>query len=182
MAKRFPAFEQPHLDFIAQQHIYFTATAAPTGRVNLSPKGMDSLKVLGPNRLIWLNYTGSGNESAGHLLEDPRMTVMWCSFETRPLILRAYGTASVVYKGQPGWDDLASHFDVGTGARQIFDLTVDLVQTSCGYAVPKMEFTEDRDTLSKWADGKGEDGIRAYWDEKNRETLDGATTGIEEFL
>lgn len=178
MAKQFSGFTEDHTSFIAEQQIFFVATAAPTGRVNLSPKGRDSLRVLGPNRLIWLNLTGSGNETAAHLLESPRMTVMWCSFTTRPLILRAYGTARTIHNGTEEWDALHARFPDQPGARQIYDLDVDLVQTSCGYAVPFMDYREPRDTLKSWAEKKGPDGIAAYWEEKNTISLDGRPTGI----
>ena len=151
----------------------------PEGRVNLSPKGMDSLRVLGPNRILWLNLTGSGNETATHLRESPRMTLMWCSFTTRPLILRAYGSANVTHHGEPGWEALSTQFPAQPGARQIYDLAVDLVQTSCGYAVPFMEFVEDRPVLGTWAEAKGPEGIADYWAEKNATSLDGKPTGIE---
>ena len=182
MAKQFDQIEDAHKAFIEAQHIFFSGSAAPTGRVNISPKGMDSLRILGPNRIAWLNVTGSGNETAGHLAQDPRMTLMWCSFEKRPLILRCYGTAKAVQCTDPEWDGFMEMFGTPIGARQVYDMTVDLVQTSCGYAVPFMEFSGDRDTLTKWSEDKGPDGIRAYWDEKNRHTLDGAPTGIEAHL
>ncbi|WP_137699919.1 pyridoxamine 5'-phosphate oxidase family protein [Marimonas lutisalis] len=176
MAKQFPALEDVHKAFIEDQHIFFTGTAAPTGRVNISPKGSDSLRVLGPNRILWRNLTGSGNETAGHLLQENRMTLMWCSFTTRPLILRAYGTARTIHAGDPDWDALGAHFPPHPGARQVYDMAIDLVQTSCGYAVPFMDFQCDRDTLDKWSEDKGEDVIRTYWAERNSVTLDGAPT------
>ncbi|WP_238367057.1 pyridoxamine 5'-phosphate oxidase family protein [Mesobacterium pallidum] len=179
MAKQFPAFEEAHTRFIAEQHMFFVATAAATGHVNVSPKGRDSLRVLGPNRLIWLNLTGSGNETAGHLAQVNRMTVMWCSTTTRPLILRAFGTARTLHHDAPDWDDMVAQFGNPPGARQVYDMDVTLVQTSCGYAVPFMEFRSERDTLETWANDKGPEGIRAYWEEKNTQTLDGAPTGIE---
>ncbi len=180
MAKQFEQIDLTHKDFIEAQHIYFCGTAAPEGRVNLSPKGMDSLRVMGPNRIIWLNLTGSGNETAGHLQQSPRMTLMWCSFEKRPLILRTYGTARAIHRTDPDWGQLAHEFGpVPLGARQIYDMTVDLVQTSCGYAVPYYDNPRPRDTLVKWADDRGPEGIQDYWQEKNTQTLDGAPTGIE---
>lgn len=179
MAKQFPAFDATHTRFIADQHMFFVGTAAATGQVNVSPKGSESLRVLGPNRLIWLNLTGSGNETAGHLAQVNRMTVMWCSYTRRPLILRAYGTARTLHRDAPDWDELAAHFGAPLGARQIYDMQVGIVQTSCGYAVPFMEFQSHRDTLDRWAEDKGEDGLRTYWDERNRATLDGLPTGIE---
>lgn len=178
MAKQFPALDAAHRKFIEEQHLFFTGSAGPEGRVNISPKGMDSLRVLGPNRIVWMNLTGSGNETAGHLLEANRMTLMWCSFTTRPLILRAYGSARTVQPGDADWADLAAHFPAHRSARQIFDVTVDMVQTSCGYAVPFMDYREERDTMQKWVDGKSDEEIRAYWDERNRTTIDGKPTGV----
>lgn len=178
MAKQFDSLDDTQSAFIADQHLFFVATAAPDGHVNLSPKGMDSLRVLGPNRIVWLNYTGSGNETAGHLLQANRMTLMWCSFGKRPMILRVYGTAQTVHVDDTAWPELAQHFDVGPGARQIFEMSVDLVQTSCGYAVPMMEFQQNRDVLVTHHRNLGEAKIREYWRDKNTETLNGAPTGI----
>ena len=178
MAKRFDRLEDDHRRFIAEQHIFFTGSAAPTGRVNVSPKGMDSLRVIGPDRILWMNLTGSGNETAGHLLEDPRMTLMWCSFTLRPLILRAYGTALTFHRGDDGWAQRAAEFPGHHGARQIYDVAIDLVQTSCGYAVPFMDHAGDRDTLEKWAAAKSDDDLRAYRQEKNTLTIDARPTGL----
>lgn len=180
MAKQFDRIEEAHKRFIEDQHLYFVGSAAREGRVNVSPKGMDSLRIMGPNRIVWLNLTGSGNETAGHLKDVNRMTLMWCSFTTRPLILRCYGTAETVHPRDASWDDLYGLFDDHLGARQIYDMSVEMVQTSCGYAVPFFDNPRERDTLTKWSDDKGEDGILAYWDEKNRATIDGADTGIFE--
>ena len=177
MGKRFERLDDSHRRFIAEQHLYFVATAAPEGRVNLSPKGMDSLRVLGPNRILWLNLTGSGNETAGHLLESPRMTLMWCAFTARPMILRAFGTARTIRPDDAEWAELAAQFPPQRGARQIFDLAVDLVQSSCGYAVPFMDFRGDRDTLRHWTEDKSDAELRAYWRERNAETIDGKPTG-----
>lgn len=180
MAKRFDSLDPRLIAFIDQQKVFFVATAPlPGGRVNLSPKGMDSLRVLSPNRILWLNVTGSGNETAAHLARDPRMTLMWMSLDARPMILRCYGTARAVHRSEADWPALAAHLPALPGARQVIDLAVDLVQTSCGYAVPLAAPPRERDTLRRWAEDKGEDGIRAYWDERNRETIDGAPTGIE---
>lgn len=180
MAKQFPEIEDAHRAFIEAQPLFFTGTAAAAGRVNVSPKGMDSLRILTPNRLIWRNLTGSGNESAAHVADIPRMTLMWCSFTTRPLILRVYGSARAVHRGDADWTALDAHFAPDFAARQIFDVAVEMVQTSCGYAVPFMDNPRPRDTLAKWAGDKGEVGIKAYWAEKNTLTLDGVATGIVE--
>lgn len=179
MAKQFPGFTDDHCGFVAAQHIFFVATTAPDARINLSPKGMDSLRITGPNALCWLNLTGSGNETAAHLPLDGRMTVMWCGFEKRPMILRAYGRARMIHRGDAGWAAAAAPFPDTPGARQICEMTVDLVQTSCGFAVPFMDFAGERPTLRDWATGKGEDGLRTYWDERNRTSVDGLPTGIE---
>lgn len=179
MGKQFDQLSDDHVKTIEAQHMFFCATAAPDGLVNLSPKGMDSLRVLGPNRIVWLNMTGSGNETAAHLKEHPRMTLMWCSFTTRPVILRTYGTARCLHRDAEDWGTLIDLFGERPEARQIYDLTIDMVQTSCGYAVPFFDFVGDHDTLKKWADDKGPDGIRTYWDTRNRQNLDGKPTGIE---
>lgn len=178
MAKQFASFEDDHLTTIAAQHMFFVGAAAPEGRVNISPKGMDSLRVTGPNEVVWLNVTGSGNETAGHLQRDPRMTLMWCSFEKRPMILRAYGSAQTLHPRDARWAGLYALFPPIPGARQIYVMAVDMVQTSCGYAVPFYDHVGPRDTLRRWAEQKGDEGVAAYWDEKNRETLDGYPTGI----
>lgn len=164
--------------FIQRQKMFFVATAAGDGRINISPKGMDSLRVPGPNRVVWLNLTGSGNETAAHLLENDRMTVMFCAFEGEPLILRLYGHARIVHPRDPAWQELIGLFPSLPGARQIVDLDVDLVQTSCGAGVPLFEFKAERQELRHWLDNKGEDGIRQYWEQKNRLSLDGRPTGI----
>lgn len=180
MAKQFPRLEEQHHTFIEEQHLFFVGTAAPDGRVNVSPKGMDSLRVQGPDRIQWMNLTGSGNETAGHLLEANRMTLMWCSFTTRPLILRVYGSARTVHPGDNDWAGLAQQFPEHRSARQIFDLSIDLVQSSCGYAIPFMDYRSERDTMQKWVDSKTDDQIRTHWVEKNYETIDGKPTGISD--
>ncbi len=180
MAKRFDHIEDDHRAFIEAQHLFFTGTAAPDGRVNVSPKGMDCLRVLGPNRIVWLNWTGSGNETAAHLLQSDRMTLMWCSFETRPLILRAYGRARAIHPHDRAWAGLASHFNANFAARQIFDMAVEMVQTSCGYGVPLLEYRGERDVLPRWAEARGPEGIRRYWAERNTTSIDGFPTGIIE--
>lgn len=177
MAKQFDHLTDPIRRFIAAQHIVFVATAAETGRVNLSPKGMDSLRIMGPNRILWRNLTGSGNETAGHLKRVNRMTLMWCGFEKQPMILRAYGSARTVQEGDADWSELNGLFPEETGARQVFDMAVDMAQTSCGYAVPFFDYAGERDVLHDWADRKGRDGVRAYWAEKNATTIDGFPTG-----
>jgi hypothetical protein len=180
MASQHPEISDKLRDFISRQHVYFVATATADSRVNLSPKGIDSLRVLGPNRVVWLNLTGSGNESAAHVLADGRMTVMFCAFAGPPMILRLYGRARVVHRNDADWAELLAHFPEQRGVRQLFDLDVDLVQTSCGFGVPLMEFSADRTQLTDWADRKDDDGIRAYWEQKNQRSIDGLPTEILE--
>ena len=180
MAEQFQSLEPQHVAFIGQQHIFFTATAGAEGYINLSPKGMDSLRVVDSNTVIWLNLTGSGNESAAHVRENGRMTIMFCSFEKKPLILRLYGRATVCHPRDADWPALSALFPEHSGARQIFTLKLDMVQTSCGYAVPYLDFRADRPMLANWAAARGEEGLRTYWAEKNTCSLDGKDTGIFE--
>jgi hypothetical protein len=139
---------------------------------------MDSLRVLDAKRVVWLNVTGSGNETAAHLQQDPRMTLLFCAFDGAPLILRLYGAARVIHHADPDWTELAGELPRLPGARQIFDLRIDLVQTSCGMAVPYFEHVGDRELLADWATKKGDPGLRAYWEEKNQTSLDGLATNI----
>lgn len=178
MGRQYSAISDRHREFIERQRLYFVATAAADGRVNLSPKGMDSLRVLGPDRVAWLNLTGSGNETAAHLREIPRMTLMFCAFEGDPLILRLYGQARAVHPRDGEWALLLPLFPEQPGARQIIDLRVELVQTSCGFGVPLFDYVGQREELTRWSERKGEAGIREYWETKNRTSLDGRPTGI----
>ena len=167
-----PKFQQ----FIENQKIFFVATATADSRINLSPKGMDSLRVVNANRVIWLNMTGSGNETAAHIQENPRMTLMFTAFEDNPLILRLYGTAKAIHNDDAEWQLLFPLFPSIPGARQIFDLNVDLVQTSCGMAVPLYDYVGEREQLNTWAAKKGKEGLKTYWEEKNSVSLDGKPT------
>ena len=178
MGKQFEAFEAPHLKLIGESHIFFVGTAAEDGRVNVSPKGGDALRVLSPTRIIWRNITGSGNETAGHLAKVNRITLMWCSFGPKPMILRAYGTARAIHPFDADWAEMDGHFPPHDGARQVFDVAVEMVQSSCGFNVPFMEFSGHRDTLDKWTEQKGRDGVKTYWEERNGQTIDGFPTGI----
>ena len=166
--------------FIEAQQMFFVATAAPSGRVNLSPKGMTSLKVMSPERILWLNLSGSGNETAAHLRESDRMTLMFCAFEGPAKILRVYGQAKAYHPRDPEWAELASYFPAMAGARQIFDLAIDLVQVSCGTGVPHYEYQGQRgpEELEPFYAKMGPDGVREYWRKKNQVSVDGRPTGI----
>lgn len=164
--------------FIQRQKIFFVGTAVDDGRVNVSPKGLDTLSVVTEDRVVWLNLTGSSNETAAHLRRNDRITLMFCAFEGDPLILRLYGHAQVFHPRDAEWDSLITLFPALPGARQIIDMSIDLVQTSCGFGVPFFEFKADREQLEEWAEKKGPEGIRKYWEEKNQISLDGKPTGI----
>lgn len=180
MGKQYASLSEKLAEFIAEQKVFFVGTATADSRVNISPKGMDSFRVLSNNRVIWLNVTGSGNETSAHVQLDPRMTIMFCAFEGPPLILRLYGTARVVHKNDDDWQALFAHFSPIAGARQIFDLSIELVQTSCGMAVPYYAHTGDRELLSDWAKNKGDDGLMQYWADKNQSSIDNIPTHIIE--
>lgn len=182
MAARYPELSKTHINFVEEQHLFFVGTAADQGRVNVSPKGMDSLRVLGPNRLVWLNLTGSGNETAAHMRENSRMTVMFCSFSAKPLILRVYGTAEAIHNNDDKWDELTALFPHHPARRQIFDLTIDLVQTSCGFGVPVFDLVEHRNTLAENLKKKEQEGIENYWRKKNTKSIDDKETGISDVL
>ena len=166
--------------FIRAQKVFFVATAAADGRVNLSPKGMDSLRIVSATKIVWLSVSGSGNETAAHLLEDPRMTLMFCAFEGDALITRLYGTAKTLYPRHEGWDELLKLFPKMAGSRQIFEMDIDLIQTSCGTGVPIMKFESERgpSELLPYYEEMGEDGVKAYWSRKNVKSIDGKDTGI----
>jgi hypothetical protein len=178
MGKQFSEISEAHQRFIAEQHILFVGTADATGYVNVSPKGMDSIRILSPNRALLLNLTGSGNESAAHVAAVARMTVMFTSFTKRPNVMRLYCNARAVHRLDDDWATLSAHFPDRYDARQIFDLNVEMVQTSCGYSIPFYEYQGERDTLDKWSEDKGPEGVETYWRERNTTTLNGKPTDI----
>ena len=173
MASKLNHITDMHKSFIGKQKIFFIGTAPKDGRINVSPKGMDTLRVIDRNTIYWLNLTGSGNETAAHVVENERMTIMFCAFEGKPLILRLYGSARVFGRKDPKWSKMSSFFSDIPGARQVFEFNVDLVQSSCGFAVPLYTFERDRENLVKWAVNKGEKELDTYRAEKNTRSLDG---------
>lgn len=178
MAKFFTEIDSTTREFIENQKIFFVGTAAKDGRVNVSPKGLDSLKVIDKKTVIWLNLTGSGNETAAHILDTNRMTLMFCAFESKPLILRLYGSAQAINRDHEKWNEYYAHFGEYTGARQIFEVTLESGQNSCGMAVPEFNFVGDRHLLEVAHDKKGPEKMRDYWSEKNMESIDGLPTGL----
>lgn len=171
----------PYLQtFIAAQKLFFVATAPEEGRINVSPKGLDSLQVLDERTVAYLDHTGSGNETAAHLLQNGRMTMMFCSFDETPLILRLYGRGRVVRPQQPGWAALRPSFPPMSGERQIIVLDIASCSTACGSGVPMFDFRAQRSGLLDWADQAGEQGMADYRRRNNVISLDGLQTGLNE--
>lgn len=183
MAKEYAALNARHREFIASQHMFFTASAAPTGRINLSPRSTDWLRVLSDNAVGYLDRTGSGNETSAHVRADGRLTMMFCAVDGPPLILRLYGRGRVIARSTAEYAELLETVFGGTepiGARQIVRLDIELVKTSCGYGVPLFDYRGERDTMDRWCDSKGEEGLVAYRADKNVESMDGLPTGFVE--
>ncbi len=173
MADFFDALEQKHIDFINAQQMFFVATAPKDGRINLSPKGLDCFRILSPTEVCYIDYIGSGNETAAHLLDDGRITVMFNSYNRNALIMRLYGTGQSHARGSARFEELMELFEDAPGIRQIFTIQINNLQTSCGYGVPIYEGVEERKTLGKWIDSKGEQGLKDYFEERNRVSIDG---------
>lgn len=168
--------------FIEDQFMFFVATAAPTGRVNMSPKGLDSLRILSDTKIIWLSVTGSGNETAAHVQQDPRMTLMFSAFQGDALTLRVYGGATVIHPRDPEWGELYALFPDFAGARNIFVLDIDLVTTSCGTSVPEMSVVRPRAEVEMvpWYADMGPESVERFWRKKNVTSVDGFPTRIFE--
>ena len=183
MAKQFASISDTIQAFIEGQAIFFTASCAPGARVNISPRATDHLHVLGPNEVAYLDLTGSGSETAAHARAGGPVTMMFCAFEGPPSILRLYGEARVAFRGSPEYQAFLGRFYAQgepVGARQVVWLDVDLVQTSCGYAVPLFDHVGERPILNRWAESKGEEGLREYRAANNVTSLDGLRTEFEE--
>jgi hypothetical protein len=181
MAKQFARIEDNLKSFIARQRNFFAASAAAGTRINISPRPTEALRLLDDLTAIYLDKTGSGNETAAHLLVDGRLTFMFCAFEGPPVILRLYGKGRIIRRNSEEYLALLDAQYGGEeplGARQIIRLDIDLVQTSCGYGVPLFDYQGERPNLGRWAEAKGEDGLDAYWREKNLTSMDGVPTGL----
>lgn len=176
MAKVLPEIDQELAEWIAAQPLFFNATAplSGDGHINLSPRGLDTFRVLDPHAVAYLDFTGSGNESAAHIAENGRITLMFCAFSGAPRILRLYGRGEVILPDGNEWEMLRAHFPASLPpARQIVRVRVDRIQTSCGYGVPLLDFNRQRDELVQWAEKKGEAGLREYQEKNNRLSIDG---------
>ena len=180
MAKFFNSIEDRHAEFIEKQHMFFVASAplSASGHVNLSPKGSDCFRILSPHKVAYMDIIGSGNETSAHLLENGRITFMFCAFDGPPNIMRLYGHGYTVLPGHAEWDDLSAQFKLVLATRQIIVADIDMVQTSCGFSVPYYSYEGERDHAEKWALNKGEDGLENYKAEKNRISLDGLPTAM----
>ena len=166
--------------FIEKQPMFFVATAplSAEGHVNLSPKGLDSFRILSPNRVAYLDMTGSGNETSAHINENGRITFMFCAFTGSPMIIRLYGTGRTIVPETPEWELLVANFETYYGCRQIIVADITRVASSCGYGVPRMELVEQRDTMLKWAEAKGDDGLVKYRQQKNQCSIDGLSAPL----
>ena len=178
MAQFFECLDEPLKAFIADQQMFFVATAPGDGRVNLSPKGMGTFRVIDDKTACYLDLTGSGNETAAHLRDNGRITVMWCSFGGTARIMRIFGRGRVARPGSAEFERLIGLFPPIAGVRQIMVIEIDEAQTSCGYAVPQYDLVRERPTLVKWAEKQGDDGLKDYWSRKNVKSIDGLPTGI----
>lgn len=173
--KLFETIDDRMAEWIGAQRMFFVATAplAGDGHVNLSPKGLDSLRILGPREVAYADFTGSGAETIAHVRENGRIVVMFCAFEGPPRIVRLHGRGSVVVPGDPGFDALLARFPAHPPARAVIRVACQRIADSCGYGVPLLEYRGERDQLPAWVDRKGPEGLRAYRAEHNARSIDG---------
>jgi hypothetical protein len=181
VAKQFESIDARLKDFIGRQHIFFTASATGDSRINISPRETGCLRVIDANTVVYLDRTGSGNETSAHLRADGRLTIMFCAVEGPPMILRLYGRGRTIHRNSSEYGNiLITHYGGSepSGARQFILLDIDLVQTSCGFGVPLFDYKAERPSLDQWTDTKGPDGIEMYRREKNSYSMDGLPTGM----
>ena len=180
MAKFYNSISDQIKEFIEHQHIFFVSSAplSGSGHVNLSPKGLDSFRVLSPNLVAYMDIISSGNETSAHTLENGRITFMFCSFDGPPNILRLFGKGRTVLAGDPEWESLSKHFNLISSTRQIIVAEISKVQTSCGYGVPLYEYKGEREQHFKWASQLGPSGLEAYRNENNLTSIDGLPTPL----
>ncbi|TJY42455.1 pyridoxamine 5'-phosphate oxidase family protein [Cohnella pontilimi] len=182
MGSTFQSILPEHETFINEQRMFFVGTAASNGHVNISPKGHDVLRILSPNKVAYLDLTGSGNETSAHLSESNRITFMFVSFQGKPLILRLYGNGKVILPNSEEWREVVTYFNLLPGYRQIIISEIDCVKTSCGFSVPLYSFEGERNLLIEWATNKGEEGLNQYRKNKNSISMDGIITPIGKSL
>lgn len=180
MGKEHDQITADHKAFIENQRMFFVCTAplSAEGHINLSPKGFDCFRILSPSRVGYLDIVGSGNETSAHLLENGRITFMFCAFDGPPKILRLYGKGKTVLPGDNEWNELSKQFTILPATRQIIVADIFKVKSSCGFGIPLYDYKEERDHAFKWAGNKGEDGLEEYKKEKNMVSIDGLPTPI----
>jgi hypothetical protein len=178
LAKVLDAIDDRLARFIAKQRVFFVATAPTEGHVNLSPKGMDCFRVVGPNEVAYLDVTGSGAETIAHLRADGRITFMFMALDGGPMILRLYGQGRVVEPVHAEWDAWQGRFPAFTGTRSVIVAAIHRVATSCGFGVPVYRYERERPTLEEWAQKQGEEGLAAYRRETNGVSIDGLPTEL----
>lgn len=182
MGKFHNSMTDAHIEFISKQKMFFTATAPlnAEGHINLSPKGLDSFRVVSPTKVVYMDIIGSGNETSAHILENERITFMFCAFDGPPNILRLYGKGYTVLPNDEEWKEYAGLFEIPITMRQFIVAEIHKVQTSCGFSVPYYEYLGERDHAIKWAETKGSDGLQQYIKDKNYVSLDGLPTALGE--
>jgi hypothetical protein len=175
MGRTYDAIDSRLADFLSKQHVFFVATAplAADGHVNLSPKGLDSFRVLGPSQVAYLDLTGSGVETIAHLRENGRIVLMFCAFSGPPKIVRLHGRGRAVLPGGPDFADLARHFPDHVGIRSVIAVDVERISDSCGYGVPTYEYSAERNALTEWAGRKSEQQLDDYRAQNNARSIDG---------
>jgi hypothetical protein len=175
VAKTLPEIDQDLATWIRRQHLFFVSTAplAGDGLINCSPKGLDTFAILDSHTVAYLDLNGSGIETVANLRENGRIVIMFCALEGAPKIVRLQGTGIAVEPHMPEFAELRAHFDDVPPIRSIIRVEVARVSDSCGFGVPRYEYVGDRDTLTKWAESKGDDGLAVYQEEKNRQSLNG---------
>ncbi len=181
MAKQFEKLDEKHKTFIKQQKIFFTASATAGSQVNVSPREIGALRLISDTSVMYLDRTGSGNETAAHMLADGRLTIMFCAVEGPPQIMRLYGQGRMINWSSDEFEKIIEQHFQGTlplGTRQLCKLEIEMVQTSCGYGVPLFDYKGERAAIENWHDNKGVEGIQTYWEENNMESLDGLPTGL----
>lgn len=180
MAKFYDELDDMLRKFIESQHIFYCASAPNHGRINISPKGLDTFRILNSKRVAYLDLTGSENETAAHIIQNGRLTIMFCSFEERPLIVRLYGQGKVVHSRDEEWNGLHPLFPTLPGERQIIVLDIESILDTCGFAVPLYDYKGERSLLIDFACKQGDEGMNEYRHKKNLVSIDGLPTDLEE--
>ena len=175
MSKQLESIDAGMAAWIAGQRMFFVSTAplSADGHINVSPKGGEAFRVLGPLEVAYQDYTGSGAETAAHVRENGRIVIMFCAFDGPPKIVRLHGHGTVLTPEHPKFSELSALFPPNPGTRAIMHITVERVSDSCGYSVPLYDFRSQRDVLDRWAENHGPEKLEAYRAAKNQQSIDG---------